>query len=105
MNPRATMRGKPRAHVAIINAEALSEFMSVISAPQQFRNLPRQKKQETERIEKIVEKANHEVALLSCRAESRHPVERPIGSITGFLDFARNDGGTTLRWRRRLARA
>src|SRR5207237_1293812 len=98
------MRSESRAHIAIIKTEALSEFMLVISPPQQFRNLPRQKKQETERIEKIVEKANHEVALLSCRAESRHPAERPISSITGFLDFARNDGGTILRWRRRLAR-
>jgi len=105
------MRHESRADVAIIQAEALSKFMPVISAPKQFRDLARKKKEETERVEKIVEKAYHESTadeLLSCRAESRHPVARPISSITGFLDFARNDrgvGGTKLRWRRRPARA
>src|SRR5205807_9576404 len=108
MNPGAAMRGKPRAHIAIINTEALSELMPVISAPQKFRNLAGQKKQKPERIENIVEEPNHQstaVALLSCRAESRHPVARAISSITGFLDFARNDGGTKPRWRHTLSRA
>src|ERR1700686_2816823 len=53
------MRSEPRFHITVVKTEALSEFMPVISPPQQLRNLSRQKKQETERIKKIVEELDH----------------------------------------------
>jgi hypothetical protein len=38
------MRGQSRLNGAIVNAEALSNFVPVISAPQQLRDLSRKKK-------------------------------------------------------------
>ena len=86
------MRGESRLHVAIIKAEALAKFVPVIPAPQQLGDLPRKKKQEPEGIEKIVEKSAHSAFVMSSGVETSRG--EAIGSITGFLDFARNDGST-----------
>ena len=83
MNPGATVRRESRSHLAIINAEALSKFVPVISAPQQLRDLSRKKKQQPERIEKIVEEPDHSACA-------------HLGGNAGTLQE------TTLRWRRTL---
>src|SRR5205085_293314 len=59
MYPSATVRRESRLHVATIDAQALSEFVPVISAPEQLGDLARKKKQQPERIEKIVEEPDH----------------------------------------------
>ena len=44
VNPGAVLCGKSSSHGAVVNTQALSELVPVISAPQQLRNLSGKKK-------------------------------------------------------------
>jgi hypothetical protein len=50
-----------RAQTDVIDSETLPEFFPISAAPKHFPQVAGQKKQQTERPEKIVEKTNHPI--------------------------------------------
>src|SRR5438270_13946656 len=65
------MPGKARAHFSIVTPKALSEFVPVIPAPDQFRELAGKKKEQADRIEKVVEESDHQRARVSAATAAR----------------------------------
>src|SRR5438067_10500479 len=59
VDPCAAVRSESGPRFCVITAEALSQLVPVISAPDQLRDLPRKKEEQTDWVEKIVEEANH----------------------------------------------
>ena len=69
MQPCRFLRGEPRAKIDIVNAEALSELVPVIAAPEHFHQIPREKKQQTDWPKQIVDESNHFVIMAVRRSE------------------------------------
>src|SRR5207237_2568469 len=65
------MPGKALAYFSIVTAKALSEFVPVIPAPDQFRELAGKKKEQADRIEKVVEESDHRRTRVSAAMEAR----------------------------------
>jgi len=65
VDPGIAMRGEARADVGPVNAKALSQFVPVISAPKQLRDLARKKEEQADRIKKIVEEPDHQLVPVS----------------------------------------
>src|SRR5438067_2634635 len=85
VDPGAAVRSESGPRFCVITAEALSQLVPVISAPDQLRDLPRKKEEQTERIKKIVEKSDHE----RTRASAATPVRCRNNTSVAPYFFAR----------------
>jgi len=61
VDPRAAMGGQPSAHFAVVGSKTLPQFVPIISAPEELRDLAGKKKEQADRVKKIVEKTDHRV--------------------------------------------